>query len=586
MGKNKLTVVIIIAFLLIPTVLAVSGGFTRSTSMKYAGTSSSPGTFYQDGVGGSFGNADVGIKLCDAGGQRYVGAFNAIQVGSTWYYSLVSYSSSTNALSLTTDSLGGDCYEALPGFVTISPSYLTTPSPEVYRAALPSKLFIGYASSENPGTVSDFVFSGNDATLQGSYTVGRSFDQGTRQISITTPQITFVSTSGSFSKSATDTTFGINSERRMAIGVCDNDYGEACSDGGILTSATFPVTLSSGLNSGMVNDQQTHTKYVVLNGIGNQICIGANLQPEITAIPNPIYYSQTLNITVTLKNPRNSPYELNGGNVDITSPFDVNLTIYKQGDPGNIIYTTTFGVSGTLPPDGSYPVTIPWPALAHSGTYVVKVDADYNNNLVECVESDNIDTTTFELLPITIPEIYIDGVQTSEFPIPNVPYKMNIHMKNSDDDVLSNATLVLTETNGLSLTAPTQIYNRTIDGNSNTVKDGVITKTKAYILTDYYGNASFTFMPTYNSLYNNPYSYINLNQYVGNYSLQLSGNKSDGSDFKFIKNEKLYSEYSFTIANVTYNGNYTSKTIYHESFVAQVLDFAYHTYTNFLNTII
>lgn len=586
MIKIKLITVIIIVFLLIPTVLAVTGGFTVSTSMKYTGTSSSPGTFYQDGVGGSFGNSDVGIELCDAGGPRYVGAFNAIQVASTWYYSLVSYSSSTNALALTTNFVSGDCYVALPGFVTVSPSYLTTPSPEVYRAALPARLFIGYAASANPGTVSNFVYSGGDATLQGSYTVGRSFDQGTRQISVTTPQITFVSTSGSFSKSATDATFGINSERRMVMGVCDNDYGEACSDGGILSSATFPVTLSSGLSSGMVNDQQTHTKYVVLNGLGNQMCIGTNLQSEITAIPDPIYYSQTLNITVTLKNPRHTPYELNGGNVDITSPFDVDLTIYEQGNPGNVVYTTNFEVTGTLPPDGSYPVLVQWPAIAHSGTYVVEVDADSNDELVECAESDNTDSTTFDLLPITIPEIYIDGVQTDEFSIPNVPYKMDIHMKNSDDDVLSNATLILTETNGLSLTAPTQIYNRTIDGSANTIKDGLITKTQAYILTDFYGNASFTFMPTYNAFYNNPYSYINLNQYVGNYSLSMSGNQSDGSDFTFIENEIIYSEYPFTIANVTYNGSYTSKTIYRESFVAQVLDFAYHTYTNFLESII
>lgn len=570
---------------LLPATLATTG-FTVSTGMKYTGTSSDPGTFYQDGVGGSFGNSDIGIELCGAGGPRYVGGFYAVEVGSFWYSSLVTYSSSTNALALTTESVGGDCYKALPGFVTVSPSYLTTPSPTVYRAALPGRLFIGYDSSANPGGVSDFQFSAGQATLQGTYTAGRSFDQASRQITVSTPQITFTSTSGSFTKSATDASFGINSERQLAIGICDNDYGQACSDGGILTTATFPQTLSSGLSSGQVNDQQTHTKYVVFNGLGNQMCIGANLVPQISATPDPIYYSQTLNMSLTLSNPRDTPYELDGGNVEITSPFDVEVTIYEQGNPGNIVYTNSFEASGILLPGGSQTVTLQWPALAHSGIYVVSVDADSNNELTECSESDNIATTTFELLPITIPQFFIDGVETDTFPYPNVPYMMDVHMENSDGDVLSNATLIFTETNGLNLAMPTQIYNRTIDAGGATVRDGIITKSQALMLTDYYGNASFTILPTYNSFYNEPYGYMGLDSYVGDYSLSMTGNQSDGSEFKFIEDEVLYSEYAFNVTNVTYVGPYNSKSIHKESFVAQVLDFAYHTYTNFLETII
>ena len=586
MNTTKLITGIILIVLCLPSVLAVTGEFTVSTAMKYTGTSSDPGTFYQDGVGGAFGNSDIGIELCDAGGPRYVGGFYGLKVGASWYSTLVTYSSSNNALAFTTESTGGDCYEALPGFVTVSPSYLTTPSPTVYRAALPGRLFIGYAASANPGTVSNYVFSNGDATLQGDYTVGRSFDQATRQISVTTPQITFTSTSGSFSKSATDGTFGINSERRLALGVCDDDYGETCADGGILSSATFPVSLSSGLASGQVNDQQTHTKYVVLNGLGKQMCIGANLRPQVASEPDPIYYSQTLNITVTLSNPRNTPYELAGGNVDITSPFDVDLIIYEQGNPGNQIYSTTFQASGTIPPDSSYPVTVNWPALAHSGTYVIEISADSNNDINECDEGDNTATTTFELLPITIPEFHIDGVETDIFNYPNVPYSMDVHMENSDGDILSNATLIFTETNGLTLAMPTQIYNRTLDGVGSTENDGIITKTQAVMKTDYYGNASFTIMPTHNSFYNEPYGYVGLEDYIGNYSLSMTGNQSDGSAFTFIENEVLYSEYPFTVNNTNYTGTYTSKTIYRESFVAQVLDFAYHTYTNFLDTII
>ena len=586
--NNKLTILLVLLtsiIIIMPLSLAVSGQFTTSTSMKYTGTSSDPGTFYQDAVGGSFGNADVGIKLCDVG-QRYVGAFYALKVGATWYSSLVTYSSSTNALAQTTSDVGGGCYEALPGFVTVSPSYLTTPNPSVYRAALPANLYIGYAASANPGSISDFVYSQGNAKLSGDYTVPRSFTQSSRQVTISTPTITFTSTSGSFSKSATDSNFGINSERRMVLGICDDDHGEGCSDGGLLTSATFPVSLDSGLSSSVVNDQQTSTKYVVLNGIGKQMCIGANLQAQVSVTPDPIYYSQVLNITITLTNPRDSPYELNGGNVETTTAFDVSVKIYEQGNPANEVYSTSFEYTGTLVPDASYQKELTWPAIAHSGNYVVAVTADYNNEISECSESDNDASTSFELKPVTIPELYIDGVQTNTFDYPNVPYKLDLHMKNSDNDVLSNATVYFTEVNGLSLTSPTQIYNRTIDASNSTIRDGIITSTISKMITDYYGNISFTYIPTYNDFYNNQYSYINLVSYVGNYSLELTGNEADGSNFKFIDSGILYDEYRLNLGNTSFNGTYTSKTIYKKSFVAQVLDFAYNAYTNFLQSII
>ena len=582
---QKIVSLMLVLLLLVPFASAVTGKFTVSTGMKFTGTSSDPGTYYQDGVGGSYGNPDIGIELCDAG-SRYVGAVNAINIGGTWQYFLVSYSSSTNALALTTEDQGNGCYQAQPGYITISPSKLSTPSPEVYRASLPSNLYIGYDTSANPGGISDFVYSQGSAKLLGDYSVGRSYVQSTNKITISTPQITFTSTSGSFSKSASDSTFGINSERRLALGICDDDHGEGCVDGGILTSPTFPTSLNTGLSTSLVNDQHTYTKYVVLNGIGKSMCIGANLRSVVSVNPDPIYYSQMLNISIILSNPRNTPYEINGGNVDITSPFDVDVKIYEQGNPSNQVYSTSFSVTGNILAGGSYPVSITWPANAHSGTYVVSVTADVNNDLTECVESDNDATTTFELKPVTIPEVFIDGVETSNFNNPNVPYKVNIHMKNSDNDILSNATVIITEENGLTLTIPTQIYNRTIDSSNNSVRDGIRTKTEAMMKTDNSGNLSFTFIPTHNPLYDPDYNYLHLDSYIGDYALYMKGNQSDGSQFKFIKNQVLYSEYNFEIINNTYNGTLSTKTLEHQTFVTQMMDFVYHLYNNFLETIV
>lgn len=583
---RKLTVLFLLLIVTLPNVLALSGELTVENQLKYTGTSSDPSTFYQDAVGGSFGNPDVGIQLCDVG-QRYVGGFYAINVLSNWYYSLVTYSSSTNALAFTTNDVGGGCYEASPGFVTVSPSALSTPNPNVYRAALPGNLYIGYAGSSNPGTISDFTYTNGGGQLLGDYTVGRHFSEATREIDVSLPQITFTGTSGSFSKSASDANFGINSERQLVLGVCDDSYGESCSAGGLLSSPAFPVSLSTGLTAGQVNDQQTHTKYVVLNGLGKQICIGANLQADVTGISlNPIYYSQTLDYNVSLSNPRDTPYELAGGNVPISTNFDLTVTIYEQGNTSNIVHTEVVPVIENFLVDEIIVESLQWPAYAHSGTYVIKAEVDSNNDIVECDEGDNIDNdATFELLAITLPEIYIDDVETDEFDIPSTPYKMGFYMKNSDDETLNNATVFLTETNGLSIAAPTQIYNMTTASGGVISKSGIVSKTQAEFVTDLYGKANLTFIPTYNRYYSDQFDF-DLEDYVGEYSLTLSGSESDGDLFKFVIDEILYSEYPLTLNNLTYNGTYEDKTIYHETFVAQALDFAYHVYTNFLDAII
>lgn len=576
---------VILVLLLTSSALAVSGEFTGSTSLKYTGTSSDPGFFYQDGVGGASGNVDVGIELCDVG-QRYVGGVYALQVGALWYYSLVTYSSSSNALAYTSVDEGGGCYSAPEGFVTVSPSALSTPNPDVERAALPGNLWIGYAVSANPGSISDFVYSLEQAKLLGDYTVSRSFDQSTRQVSVQTPTISFTSTSGSFSESASDGTHGISSDRRMVIGLCDDTYGNTCSDGTLLTSATFPQVFSSGLSAGEVDDQQTHTKYVVMNGIGKSICIGANLEVSVDSIsPDPIYYSQTLEINFTIVNDRDSPYELLGGNVDVTTPFDITVTIYETGNSANIIYTDTTEVSASIVPDGTYSVTANWPAIAQSGDYTVEVEVDVNSEIEECVEGDNSATGTFELLPVTIPTIYIDGIQTDTFDHPHAPYNLSFHLENSDGDTLRNATILLTETNGLSLSMPTQIYNLTT-GSNTTQQQGIITSTQARFFTDYYGNATLLFIPTYHPFYTSTYSYVGLEDYIGNYSLHFNGSQSNGEAFKFVSNGTLYSIYDFDINDTEYNGTYAAKSLYQESFVSQVLDFMYHAYANFLETVL
>lgn len=566
---------------MLPLVSAAS--FTNQPQLYFTGTSSSPSTLYQDAIGS---NQDVGIELCGQGAGRYVGGFYAADIAGTWNYALVTYSSSTDALAPASTDEGGGCYATVPGFLTVSPSSLTTPSPNVDKAALPGELYVGHAATANPGTLTNFVFGGTSMELRGGYTIQRSFDQSTLQITAQDPTIQFTTSSGSFSKSATDSSFGVASDRPLIMAVCSDTQGQSCSDGGTITSNVFPYSMNTGLSAGSVNDQTTYTRYVVANGIASSICIGANLQANIINIaPNPVYYSQNLSINFSTTNKRDTPFEVNGGNVEVTTPFQVRAEIYNASNPSQVIYNKTMTITNPLPPDGSIQLNLIWPAYAHSGTYTIKVITDVNNVISECDEGDNTATQSFVLKPITLPDIYIDGVKTTTFPYPNAPYNLSFHMKNSDNTTLSNATVYMTQTNGLSVLAPTQIYNRSIGGN-RTAKSGVRSNETAIITTDAGGNASLVFLPTYNQFYLPKYNYTDLSAYIGNYSLSMSGVQQDNQSFKFVIHGKLTGQYPFTIANVSFNGPYPAKTIHRKAMVSQALDFVYHTYTAFLQTVL
>ncbi|MCK5107308.1 MAG: hypothetical protein KAQ83_01140 [Nanoarchaeota archaeon] len=584
---NKVVVLIPICILLAVSILfsvdAATAGFTNQQQLKFTGTSSSPGTLYQDAIGT---NVDVGIEVCDTPPvATYVGGFYALRKGaSNWEYSLATYSTGgSNALALT--SWDGSCYTATPASVTVSPSSFTTPNPDVYRAALPGRLWIGYAGSSNPGDNfgDNFIYANESAELRGSYDVTRSYtNQATGIVSITPTQITFISDAGTFSKNAGDGSFGIDADRPALLGICSDDYGYDCNDGTTSTSAA-PALLASGITN--PNDQFTYTRYSVINGLGYEMCIGPNLDATISTItPDPIYYSQTLDITFVVENPRDTPTELYGGNVDVTTDFDVNIRIYNS--TGDEVYSVTRVISETIVPDGSStPRTVEWLAIGHSGQYRVEVEADSGDNVEECYNVDNTAISYFDLLPITLPEVYIDGVETNDFTYPNIPYNLTMVLQNSDEDVLSDSNVIIQETNGLSLTAPTQIYNRTIGGGGNE-KSGVVVTTNVNLVANANGRISLAFIPTYNKFYLAQYNYTDLDEYIGNYSLSFTGNQSDGEDFMFIfDGENVTTDYPFDLLITNYTGTYAHKNVPNEDMISQALDFSYHTFVNFLDVI-
>ncbi len=585
-----LTGVILIVFILtlLPSIAYAQTASIRDNSgnvanLFFTGQSTSPNKWYQDAIST---NPDVGIQICDIG-QKYVGGLYAMDVNGVWKYVPITYKSSTDALSYTDVSEGNGCYATNPGDLTFSPSHLTTPNPNIYYAAYPGRIWVGYADSPNPGTINNFIFTNENGKLLGSYLVDRSFSESTDEITIQTPKIVFQTQSGSFNKDATDSTFGVTNERRMVVGVCSDDYGSNCSDGYVVpTEKSFPMSLSTGLTSSDVNDQHTYIRYVVINGEGNQICIGANLKVSIDSVtPNPVYYGQTLNIKFTISNPRDTPYEVHGGNVGVTHPFDVKISIYNASNPSQIIYQTSQTITSPVGVGGVVSGTVNWLAQAHSGDYTVKIDVDSNNNIKECDESDNSATANFKLKPVYLPNMRIDGLPSTTFQYPGVPYNVSIHLTNSDGENVSDATLRIVEENGIDILAPTQVWNETLNGASE--KTGVKSYNIAEFKTDGKGDVSLTIIPTGNKLYSPEYNYTNISSYVGDYKIYLMGWTSSGDNLIFTISGSISQEYPLSLQNPFDYQHANYKNFPNKNgFVKQIMEFVYENFATFWKSII
>ena len=578
MIHRKILIVLCMLICLSLSVSSDTARFTNDQDLYFTGDSSDPKTLYQDGIDG---NSDIGVEICEVG-SRYVGAFYAINTGS-WQSTLISYSSSSDALSNAANNVGG-CYQTQQGTFTISPSTLSTPNPNVYMAAFPGRSYIGYSTSSNPGSVSNFIYGEDDTRLLGSYDVSRRYEQGANQVTIYEPSITYLTSSGPFSKSASDGSYGISDEKRLVLGLCSDDHGESCADGGVLSSPSFPYYTDTGISPTMINDQNTHDRYVVINGLGYPICIGANINAVVNSVnPDPVYYSQTLSMSFQIQNRRDTGDEIDGGNVDITSEFDVRIRIYPEGDPGNITFEDVVTIDTNIMPDQTVDLNYNWSAYAHSGIYTVSISADIDDDITECNEGDNDDTMDFELKPIAIPTVEIDGLETDYFPRPNQPYNFSLHLENSDNEKMDSSVVQLVQTNGLNLMAPTQLFNRST-GPATVEESGLRTQSIVNFTTDYYGNTSFTMIPTYNRLYAEQYDYLDVEDIIGGHSIHLAGRDSEGDPLVFVVDDVVTRKYPLYIAN--YTEVTVQKTLDNQHMVGMVYDFMYRVYSNFLNTVV
>ncbi len=214
----------------------------------------------------------------------------------------------------------------------------------------------------------------------------------------------------------------------------------------------------------------------------------------------------------------------------------------------------------------------------------MKVEVDPTNKIEECDESDNSITASFQLKPIYIPTIYIDHVKSDYFPNPGVPYDFSINLRSSDDVTVPNASMMLTEQNGVDLFGPTQIFNLTYNGSH--VKSGVKTVNNIFFRTDEAGGNEFTVIPTGNKLYSPEYSYLNLSSYVDDYKIYLSGKTQSGNNLVFLVNGNISNIYPLGITNpYVYANATTHKVVLNKnSFVQQILDYGYEIFSMFWKT--
>ncbi|HNT61143.1 MAG TPA: CARDB domain-containing protein, partial [Candidatus Bilamarchaeaceae archaeon] len=311
-----------------------------------------------------------------------------------------------------------------------------------------------------------------------------------------------------------------------------DDSGEQCSDAEIINSSSqLPALLALGSPT---SDSVIYRRFVVVDGLGDPICIGADLTPGISANPSSISYGQGSNITITITN---------NGNVGVTTDFNVTLNV---SGPGGYFTQTSWIVTENLNPGQSTTRNYSFSATGQSGTYTFTTMADATNIIAECNEN-NVASTTVTVAPAYYLHVWIDENYTNTFPYWGRPYNITLFINDSNGNYVSNACYMITEYNGLNPFIPTQVWN-----NSGTLR-GVSSLSRGIAYGNGTGHAQFTSIPTCNKLYTD-YSYLGVDTYVGDYRIIINAYTSptcSGSPLTIAYNGTLTPNYQMLIGNWT-----------------------------------
>ncbi len=301
----------------------------------------------------------------------------------------------------------------------------------------------------------------------------------------------------------------------------------------------FPsYTLNYGLTP--ANDGEKFYAYNVINGIGCRFCIGPDPAIQSISSSNSRTYPSTLasfgggdymdppassidwGQMLYMTNPQDHDLVLyinlsNRGNYDFTNNIQLNISVNNSG--GTTIYTDQQIYSGGL---ASYSVTqvnitIPSTVFSSTGLYNITVTID-PLTVANCYNYDDSGPYNYITVNITDPvtpqlTLYINGQNTSTLNDSCRPYNISVYVNDSSGNPIPGVGVRLVQVNGISLFAPVQ----KLDAPSLT---GLSSRQYAETSTLANGYANFTVVPTGNEFYTT-YSYLDMDDYVGNYSLYL-----------------------------------------------------------------
>lgn len=405
-----------------------------------------------------------------------------------------------------------------------------------------------------------FIYIPERSWLQGYYTtddVESSYSQSTGNITL---KITGVN-------SWTGSAYATNSEDQpyFQLGVCDPDPTKLeywrCSGGYSGASRGTAYSIHTGVIS--PPDTSKSTKYYVINGIGTSFCIGPD--PKVSSVslnPSTQNAGGEVNVTVSIKN---------DGNVDITQKFNVTVSV-DSSDVKNL--TVSGGLSAYTTTTRSFNLST---GSYSSGSHTVKATIA-PTTIADCDATNNQSSATLTLNPSYLVRMYINGTENSTFPDAGRPYNITLNITDTDGNAADNITVRIYEINGINIFAPVQKL-------STSPKRGLKAIAYGESATNSSGFTDFTIIPTGNKLYTPSYSYTQIDDYIGNYSLYIElFNASTGEELQQTNGTALIDQFDITLSNLTARTPTSSEknsfyANHHDSYVQLVSEFVYSVFS-------